>query len=281
MTLFLNFRSQGVGGAVIEPYVLDGDGTAAPPALRSLSNLEFAPRVAGRNVLFAAHGFNVSYDHGARSLGQLEAQLNLTTSDIFLGVLWPGDFWLPVVNYPFEGGVAMDCGRRLADFCGRWLTRAQSISFVSHSLGARVVLEAVKHLDRRARIVCLTAAAINRDCLMTEYAAAAANADSISILASHSDWVLKVAFQVGDPIADVLHDDHAFFEKALGYDGPPPPALPPVQSPWQIPDAAGYGHGDYLPPGNVAQVPPPPGAPWLNPARFMARAFHSQQQTWP
>lgn len=281
MTLFLNFRSQGVGGAVIYPYVLEGDGTASPPALRSVGYTEFAARAAGKNVLFAAHGFNVSYDYGARSLGQLEPQLRLTASEIYLGVLWPGDYWLPVINYPFEGGVAMDCGRRLADFCGRWLTRAQSISFVSHSLGARVVLEAVKNLDRRARVVCLTAAAINRDCLETEYVAAAANADSISILASHEDWVLKVAFQAGDPIADILHDDHTLFEKALGYDGPALPAPAQVQLPWQIPDAADYGHGDYLPPGDSVQAPPPPGSRWLNSAGFMARAFHSQRQTWP
>jgi hypothetical protein len=281
MTLFLNFRSQSVGGAVVDPYVLDGNGTTAPPTLRSLNDVEFATRIAGRHVLFAAHGFNVSYEHGARSLGQLESQLSLTPSDVFLGVLWPGDYWLPVVNYPFEGGVAMDCGRRLADFCGRELARAQSISFLSHSLGARVVLEAVKNLGRRARSVCLTAAAINRDCLETEYATAVANADSISILASHEDWVLKVAFQAGDPISDILHDDHAFFEKALGYDGPPLPAPPPIQSPWQIPDAAGYGHGDYLPPGDFVQVPPPPGARWANSVGFMARAFHNQRQTWP
>jgi len=282
MTLFLNFRSQAVGGAVIQPYVLEGNGAVpTPPALRAIGDSEFAARAAGKNVLFAVHGFNVSYEDGARSLGQLEAQLDLTATDIYLGVLWPGDYWLPVVNYPFEGGVAMDCGRRLADFCGRLLARAQSISLISHSLGARVVLEAVKNLGRRARVVCLTAAAINQDCLQTEYAAAAANADSISILASHEDWVLKIAFQAGDPIADALHDDHAFFEKALGYDGPPLPAPPPIQSPWQIPDVADYGHGDYLPPGDAVQVPPAPGARWLNSAGFMARAFRNQRQTWP
>jgi hypothetical protein len=281
MTLYLNFRSQGVGGAVIEPYVLEGNGVAAPPALRAISSVEFAPRTADKHVLFAAHGFNVSYEYGARSLGQLEPQLGLSASEIYLGVLWPGDYWLPVVNYPFEGGVAMDCGRRLAEFCDRWLTRAQSISFISHSLGARVILEAVKNLTRRARVVCLAAAAINRDCLETEYAAAASNADSISILASHEDWVLKVAFQIGDPISDLLHDDHTLFEKALGYDGPPTPAPPPIRSPWQIPDACGYGHGDYLPPGDQIQPPPPPDPKWPRAAAFMARAFHGQPQTWP
>jgi hypothetical protein len=30
MTYFLNFRTQGVGGAVIDPYLLEGDGTTVP-----------------------------------------------------------------------------------------------------------------------------------------------------------------------------------------------------------------------------------------------------------
>src|SRR5579863_7031136 len=101
-------------------------------------------------------------------------------------MLWPGDAWLPVVDYPFEGSVAIDCGRKLADFCNRWCTGAQSISFLSHSLGARLVLEAVAHLGRQARAVCLMAGAINRDCLTAEYARAAANAAAISVLASHN-----------------------------------------------------------------------------------------------
>ncbi len=278
MTLYLNFRSQGVGGAVIDPYVLQGDAAASPLALRAVGWMELASLVGGKNVLFAAHGFNVSYEHGARSLAQLEPQLGLAASDVFFGVLWPGDYWLPFVNYPFEGDVSMDCGRRLASFCRRWFAGAQSFSFISHSLGARLVLEAVANLDRPARAVCLTAAAINRDCLESEYARAAANSSAISILASHNDWVLKVAFQVGDPISDLLHEDHTPFQKALGYDGPPVPAPPPIAHPWQIPDPADYGHGDYLPPDHIA---PPVGAKWLQPAGFMARAFRNKPQTWP
>jgi hypothetical protein len=280
MTLYLNFRSQSVGGTVVDPYLLEGDGTVSSPVLRALGGAEIASRIAGKNVLFAVHGFNVSYQYGACSLGQLEPQLGLGPSDVFIGVLWPGDYWLPVVNYPFEGAVSMDCGRRLAEFCRHRLAPAQSLSFVSHSLGARLVLEAVAHLDRPARVVCLTAAAINQDCLTTEYAGAAANSSGISVLASHSDWVLKVAFRIGDPISDVLHDDHRAFESALGYNGPPSSAVPPVAPPWQIADACDYGHGNYLPPGDVA-APPAPNAKWPLPAGFMARAFRGRPQTWP
>lgn len=282
MTLYLNFRSQSVGGTVIDPFVLQGDGTAAPPALSVLDWINVGSLVAGKDVLFGVHGFNVSREHGARSLGQLELALGLTSSEVFFGVLWPGDYWLPVVNYPFEGGVSMDCGRRLAACCAKNFARARSLSFMSHSLGARLVLEAVKNLNRPARVLCLTAGAINQDCLATEYGSATANASSISLLASHKDWVLKFAFRIGDPISDLLHDDHRQFEQALGYDGPPVPASPPISSPWQISDGADYGHGDYLPPGDAVQDAQTIAASrWLSVAGFATRAFRGQPQTWP
>ncbi|HEV8680112.1 MAG TPA: alpha/beta hydrolase [Stellaceae bacterium] len=281
MTYFLNFRMRSVGGAVVDPYFLEGDGTADPLTL-SVVPWELVPSiVGGRDLLFAAHGFNVSYQVGAGSLGSLDRYLSLPPPNLFVGVLWPGDSWLPIVDYPFEGGVALDCGGRLADLCNLWCTSAQSLSFLSHSLGARLVLEAVARLERRARCVCLTAAAINRDCLTTEYVIAAANTERISVLASHADNVLKIAFSIGDPFADLLHDDHSPFQKALGYDGPPTPAPPPVGLPWQIPDGADYGHGDYLPPARTTTVPPPPGTRWPLAADFMKRAFFAQPQTWP
>lgn len=282
MTLYFNCRTHNVGGSVADPYVMQGDGTTTPPTWHAVDWPTVSAMVAGKNIVFATHGFNVSLQHGACSLGQLEPYLALGSSDIYFGVLWPGDYWLPVINYPFEGGVSMDCGRRIAAACSRYLSQAQSISFISHSLGARLVLEAVKNLDRPARVVCLTAAAINRDCLATEYWTAAQNAAQISILASREDWVLKVAFQIGDPVADAMHDDHTAFQPALGSRGPPVPALPPITSPWQIPDDANYGHGNYLPPGDSVQTAQQALADkWSKAAAFMARAFAGQVQSWP
>jgi hypothetical protein len=182
-----------------------------------------------------------------------------------------------VVDYPLEGNVAITCGQFMASFCNSACAGAQSLSFLSHSLGARVVLEAMMHLDRAdVRSVCLTAAAINRDALVGEYRFVPSIADRISLLASHSDDVLKLAFTVGDPFADLLHDDHSPFQPALGSDGPPLPAISPITQPWQIPDRYGYGHGDYLP-----GLPPPAVAKWQKAADFMRRSFFGQQQTWP
>jgi len=271
MTYFLNFRAQGVGGPVVDPYLLSGDGTADPPAVSIVPPTQFSQLFAGRDVLFATHGFNVSYQGGATSLGLLDQYLGFTGTYLYVAMLWPGDAWIPVIDYPFEGDVAIDCGKRLAAFCNTWCAGAQSISFASHSLGARMVLQGIGGISRRVRLLCMMAGAINYDCLAAEYAAAAANCDRITALASHNDDVLKIAFTIGDPFADLLHDDHPPFRPALGYNGPAMPTT--VVAPWQISDQQDYGHGSYLPPGDDHR--------WEWAADFLRRNFYGQPLIWP
>ena len=280
MTYFLDFRANDVGGPVVGPYLYEGDGTAANLNLTLVPYQQIAQVVAGRDLLLATHGFNVSRRHGACSLGLLDQYLNLGPAGLVIAMLWPGDSWLPIVDYPIEGNVAVDCGTRLADFCNQYCLGANSISFFSHSLGARFVLEAIMHLVPDVRVVCLTAGAINRDCLVAEYARAAGKCRQIAVLASHRDDVLKVAFTVGDPLANLLHPDHTPFQAALGYDGPPPLNPQPVARPWQIPDVLDFTHDSYLPP-NQPGVPPAPGGKWQAVADFAKRGFLLQPQVWP
>ena len=167
MAYFLNFRIRGVGGPVIDPYLLTGNGATTPPSVSVVPWGQVTSLLAGKSVVFVTHGFNVSYEDGANALEQLAAYLNLPPSYQFIGMLWPGDAAIPYIDYPFEGGPAMDSGAKLAAFCNRWCAGAQSLSFVSHSLGARMVLQAITGLNRRVRFLCMMAGAINRDCLTT------------------------------------------------------------------------------------------------------------------
>jgi hypothetical protein len=275
MTLFLDFRTKDVGGSVIGPYLREGNG-ANINSLVYLTPEQVSLRLSRKNLLFVAHGFNVSRPYGAFSIGALDDHLALSRPDLLIGVLWPGDFWIPAINYPFEGNVAMSTGKLLADFCNRQCTGTQSLSFASHSLGARVVLEALLHIDKRqVRSVCLTAAAVNQDCFLTEYIAATKISDRIFMLASEEDEVLRLAYAIGDPFADLLHRDHSLFSRALGRDGPPIPAAAPLTAPWQIPKDLDYGHGDYLPKN------PPMGDKWIKAADFMKNVFHGRALTWP
>ena len=224
MTLFLDFRTQGVGGSILEePRVLEADGLVDPISLRPLGASLPEERTLGREVVFATHGFNVSRKQGIHALAQLERDLGLRAELVFVGVLWPGDFWTPVINYPAEAEDAVRCGRLLAKFANETLARARGVSLVSHSLGGRLVLEAAKHLARPAHEVCLLAAAVDDDCLSTkQYAAARERTGRISVLASQKDTVLRLSYPVGDFFSDLFYDDDSPARKALGYHGPHP-----------------------------------------------------------
>jgi esterase/lipase superfamily enzyme len=279
MTLFVDFRSSAVGGRVIDPRVVKADDTNAGQMI-NVPETALATLAAGRDVLLATHGFNVSRVEGIRSLARLERQLNPSTTELLLGILWPGDFWLPVLNYPMEAEDAVECGRGLAEFCHRHLRAVRSLSFLSHSLGARLILEAVANLRHplRARSVCLTAAAVDWDCLDGQYTEVLDRAEVVSTLSSHRDWVLRIAYPVGDLVSDLfLGDSDDPFTRALGLLGPKP-AAPAGVLPFQVGATANYGHGDYLPPSSPEQ---PPDGRWNTAVDFMIRCFRGQPQSWP
>ena len=115
-----------------------------PPAVSVVPWAQVASVLTGKNLIFVTHGFNVSYQDGAAALDQLSRSLSLPASYQFIGMLWPGDASIPIIDYPFEGAPAMDSGSRLADFCNTdGASAAQSLSFISHSLGARMVLQGI------------------------------------------------------------------------------------------------------------------------------------------
>ena len=278
MTLFLDFRTSGVGGGILEePRVLEGDGLVEPLSLTSLGHALPDDRVAGREVVFVTHGFNVSREEGVHSLARLESHLQLGPAFVFVAVLWPGDFWIPVINYPAEAEDAVRCGRLLANFANTTLQLASGVSLVSHSLGGRLILEVAKHLDRPAREVCLLAAAVDDDCLTTQqYSAARANSQQISVLASRKDVVLRIAYPAGDFFSDLFYDDDSPSRKALGYHGPRPRAVDKVHH-GQIPPCEKFGHGDYLPPSDLQDT----NSKVAKPEAFISETLLGLPHAWP
>lgn len=277
MTLFVNLRASANGGIVADEasaWEIEGDG--ADGALL-VSPQDFAETVAGRHVLFATHGFNVDKQDGIKTLSMWSVRCKLPDAYLFVGVLWPGDSrFLPIVDYVYEGVEAISSGKLLANYLNQNATRAQSISFVSHSLGARMVLETVSRLTANPRRVMLMAAAIENDCLSNEYANAADKASEIFVLASKADFVLEWAFPGGNLVGEIIMHGHPYDRTALGRSGPARP-LPfdiNVVS-WQIPNDWNYGHLDYLPkdilgppfptpisePGPTSSVPGPQPPP--------------------
>jgi hypothetical protein len=113
-----------------------------------------------------------------------------------------------------------------------------------------MVMQTIAGLSRSVRRLLLMAGAIDNTCLSSEYAAAARKVQSISVLASHSDDVLKWAFPSGNFVSGLFSRGVPYVHEALGREGPAEPYPSPdnIHADWQIPDCWNYGHGSYLPP---------------------------------
>lgn len=284
MTRFLTLRTQDRGGSVQPPKAVDSDPSVTPPLYAEVSDNDVATSVSGRDVVMAIHGFNVSRPHGVASLGGLDAALALPPNFRFFGVLWPGDFWIPVIDYPWEAGHAVTSGRQIAAYCNRVFPGANSISFISHSLGGRVLLEAIQNMDKQALQVCIAAGAVDDNCLVGQYQTAAGNAGRISVMSSLQDKVLQLAYPAGDFISDtLLGDNDSPWKGALGRSGPQTPFAAPVfEEP--IPDDAGfdhkgYDHGDYFPPSEPPAAPPA-DPKWRHAVDYMRRAVTGAANFW-
>lgn len=268
MTFFLNFRARPSGGGVQSPAVqgvtiaANGDPVlAAPPP----SADDLAKAALGKNVLLATHGFNVNRQKGYQELGNWQTLLQLDDTFLFVGMVWPGDSsWLGPLSYPSEGKPAIQCGNLLADFISQNLIGAASLSFASHSLGALMLLQAIRQLAQAkipVRQVALMAGAIDDDCLTNEYADAAQWVGRIDILASVKDEVLAWAFPVGNVAQEIIDDDSPYFSAALGHKGPRSQVPSKPTGPYQIPKGWDYGHHNYIEVEPFVPLAPPHDPP--------------------
>jgi pimeloyl-ACP methyl ester carboxylesterase len=276
MTQFIDLRVQPVGGGLAAtPAVYQGTSLSdyAPMRLSDLLNA-----MHGRDVLIAAHGFNVDRADGIACLSNWAGLLQLPRNAAFIGLLWPGDsVWAHGLDYPDEPKIADEAGALLAKFLDANFQSAASISFASHSLGARVVLETISQMSRRVRRLTLMAPAIDDNCLRTEFQALASadKVESISVLASKKDSVLSMAFPLGNFLAGILAAGHPWWRAALGNCGPAAPWPSNFQAPFELPDDWKFVHGNYLQidqpqpgalplPVNVPpqSTPPPTGNGW-------------------
>jgi hypothetical protein len=293
VTYFIDVRADSAGGnpvADVNDIVVRSD---TQPNLISANSLDAAlvQAIQGRDVLLGTHGFHVNRQDGISNLSHWNEWLNLGANGIFAGVLWPGDSrWLPFIDYPVEGDEAIKSGRLLAQYIGKNFSGAGSVSFASHSLGARVVLETVRNLPNTCTVktVTMMAGAIDDTCLSGEYKDSAARIGKISVLASDCDDVLKWAFPVGNPVAGIITRGDPYWHGALGRFGPNPGNQPSTLSGTPIlPDSWDFGHGSYIncngpvgPPGEESGPFFPPDA--VVPPQGTQRPSNARnwQQAW-
>jgi hypothetical protein len=259
MTRFLDVRLSTTGGNLAASVAIH-QGTDIGN-YQSVTPAQLIGALRGRHVLIATHGFNVNRADGIAHLSNWEGLLQLAPPSVFVGLLWPGDsVWAHGLDYPEEPRIANEAGRLIAPFLDSTFGGAASISFASHSLGARVVLETVSQMTLPVRRVTLMAGAIDDNCLNTEFQAAAAKIGEISVLASPKDEVLSAAFPLGNFFAGIIAEGHPWWHAALGHRGPSHPLPGNFHAPFEIPDNWNFGHGNYL------QIDPAPVPPIVVPA---------------
>jgi hypothetical protein len=275
MTQFLDLRIQPVGGGLATAVGIN-QGTAIGN-YTGLGLGDLLTSIRGRHVLIATHGFNVNRSDGINCLSNWGSLLQLPQPiSAYVGLLWPGDsVWAHGLDYPDEPKIADQAGALLAPFIDANFQQAASISFASHSLGARVVLATISSLKLWVRQVTIMAGAIDDNCLTTEFQAVASKVGSINVLSSNEDKVLSTCFPLGNLLAGIIAAGHPWWRAALGHCGPAQPYPANFRAPFELPDIWKFEHGNYLqidtpkpapltlpvdvPPQNT---PPPPGNGW-------------------
>ncbi|MEK7403114.1 MAG: alpha/beta fold hydrolase [Gemmatimonadota bacterium] len=245
MIYFLDFRGRNVGGPVLPGRLIGLPGVA--------SGTEDDLRRETR-IIFLVHGFNVNRQNGQAALRQLAGMLTRSTESALVAVTWPGDSWAKAAGYPLEGNDADDTARELVRFADRVVQDGAQLSFVSHSMGGRVVMETIKRLPPGRFAVsqaCVMAAAVDDFSLAwgKAYLGAVQNSGRVTVLASQSDKVLRFAYPAGDFLQSFLFFWKDVAGKALGLRGPRAKngvAVPVNVHHEQIPDGAKVDHGDYI-----------------------------------
>jgi pimeloyl-ACP methyl ester carboxylesterase len=244
----LAFRKDDSGGPVVPGQLKVMPNGPEGPAATALLALE--PRVT-----FLIHGFNVNREEGATGLGNLAQCLNSALGAAVVSVLWPGDHWLGPLSYPSEGRDADDTAAQFARFIGDVVPPLTSLSFVTHSMGARVAMETIERLLGRAYRfdqLCLMAPAVDDTCLasLNAYRATVENCNRVAVLSSKEDEVLKYAYPAGD-LLQAFAFWHDTAGSALGYRGPrshdPSGGVPDNVLHKMIGVDRNSDHGDYIP----------------------------------
>lgn len=139
------------------------------------------------------HGYHNTDQAAEQSYADIAARFTATP---LTGYLWPGgdiaiDFPLAVIR-------AREAGWRLRDMLNG-CRDAGSIDIQTHSLGARVALEALKYGGVQIRHLILSAPAVDYDSLEPEgeFGAVLANCASVNVFHSSNDPVLKTDYPLG------------------------------------------------------------------------------------
>jgi esterase/lipase superfamily enzyme len=201
-----------------------GTGATVPHAdvLNELSN---------KRVMLLIHGYNNEELDVLKAYRTIDTEMRLLAFfgtaaapyDAIVGYAWPGG--AVGASFPFARLRAADSAPRFARLLSALRSTGASIDINSHSLGAHVMLEALRdgapHMVRNAWTF---APAVDNESIEfnERYFWSSQRCQAFYIFHSKNDPVLRVWYRVGD-----LLD----FDTALGYSGPEDPAAIMTRSP--------------------------------------------------
>lgn len=243
----LSLRSQPERGGPVRATVEDKDGLERD--------------TDWRHLLVLVHGFNNAesaaeqqYD-GYVDILRPGLEKSRVTPDAVAKFHWPGNEAIgpfpifDVAGYPVDVKRAVESVRPLGEFLSRLITippAGRLISFVGHSLGCRLIVEAMCRLGAAGAagpplaVVMLMAAAVPVALAEAGQPLARAPVAAAKVLKAYSraDWVLLLAFPAGQSLAWAAGIERATYVEAIGRNGNPAGFGESLSR-------KGNGHGDY------------------------------------
>ncbi len=210
-------------------------------------------------LVFFIHGFNNDrrraleyYKDCFEALARTFGRSRRTMDEQIIFFTWPGDQFdsrlLSAAAYTFQISKAKEVAADLAQYLVAHAARLDSrleLSFVAHSLGARLTLEVIRELKMLAaqrvtgsrqielKAMVLMAAAVPVGCCESGDRFPSADADREVVLFSNRDKSLGAPFRLGQ-----LGDCGGLNPEAVGRRGNP-------RGRWQTAVNTGLGHGEY------------------------------------
>ena len=188
-----------------------------------VSQTAFLQELRSKRLTVLTHGYNNEERDVVDSYGTIDRQMRQlgflgaagSAYDALVGFAWPGG--AVGVSFPFARQRAGESASRFARLLAELRSTTTVIDINSHSLGAHVVLEALRGgAQRLVRNAWNFAAAVDNESIEDgeRYFEASRRCERFYVFHSRNDPVLRVWYRVGD-----LPN----FDTALGYSGPEDP----------------------------------------------------------